>query len=701
MTVLIDGLVREGLITAEQLSDARIKRIGAKKPLQELLVEMGFIAEDKLIQVSSRIFNMQVTQLSRETIDPAAVKLVPYELAMRYGIMALRKEGHDLVLAMSDPEDILALDDIRLNTGMNIKALLSARSEINEHIKKHYQTEDNIYDILKNVPETDKVEIVTEDAGEFLLNAQAQGSENVPAVKICNLILTDAVKQRASDIHIESQEKTVKVRYRIDGDLRNIMDLPVSLHSSLAARLKVLAQLDTAETRKPQDGRIKISVKGRKVDLRVSTIPTFYGEKIEMRLLDIQAAKTGLENIGFAGPELEIYKQAVNVPQGLILVTGPTGSGKTSTLYATLNTIKTEKKNIITIEDPIEYLVDGLNQMQVNPVKNLTFANGLRSILRQDPNVILVGEIRDKETAEMAFQASLTGHLVLSTLHTNNAVASITRLVDIGLEPYLISSALILVAAQRLVKVICPHCKEKYQPDERLLSLFKIHIEQLGIKDFYHGKGCGYCGFTGFLGRIAIFEIFKISEKIRGMIAQKSSEDDILLEAKNNGLKTLARAGMQKVAEGITTLEDIFNIVGVASEEEAVRRSAQTGKEIKILIADDEEDILKILEKRLTGAGYQVIRARDGQEAVELCNKEKPDLVISDVTMPKMNGFEEVKALRSKLETAVIPVILLTARGDKESELKGLDAGADDYLTKPFDSDKLLARVKMLLRRKS
>ncbi|MCK9594484.1 MAG: Flp pilus assembly complex ATPase component TadA [Candidatus Omnitrophica bacterium] len=700
MTVLIDELIREGLITAEQLNDARIKRIGAKKPLQELLVEMGFIAEEQLVSASSKIFNMPVTQLSKETIDPSAVRLVPYELAMRYGILPLRKEGDALVLAMSDPQDIMALDDIRLNTGMSVKPLLAAKSEINNHIKKYYQAEDNIYDILKNVMGADKVEIVTEDASEFFLDERAQRSEDVPAVKICNLILSDAVKQRASDIHIESQEKTVKVRYRIDGDLRNIMDLPVSLHSSLAARLKVLAQLDTAENRKPQDGRIKISVNGRKVDLRVSTIPTFYGEKIEMRLLDIQAAKTGLESMGFQGPDLDIYKQAITAAQGLILVTGPTGSGKTSTLYATLNVVKTEKNNIITIEDPIEYLIDGLNQMQVNPVKDLTFANALKSILRQDPNVILIGEIRDKETAEMAFQASLTGHLVLSTLHTNNAVASITRLVDIGLEPYLISSALILVVAQRLVKMICPHCKEKYQPDGHLLSLFKSHIDQLGIKEFYHGSGCSYCGFTGFLGRTAIFEIFRISEKIRGMIAQRFAEDEILSEAKKSGLKTLARAGLEKVSAGITTLEEIFNIVGAASEEEAVLRSAQAGKDIKILIVDDEEDILKILEKRLTDAGYRVVKARDGQEAVAFCNKEKPDLVISDVTMPKMNGFEEVKALRSKLETAVIPVILLTAREDKESELQGLDAGADDYLTKPFDSDKLLARVKMLLRRK-
>lgn len=521
-----------------------------------------------------------------------------------------------------------------------------------------------------------------------------------PIVRLFNLILSDAVKARASDIHIEPQENVVKVRYRIDGDLKHIMEVPAKLSLALTARIKVLAELDIAESRKPQDGRIKIFFNDRKIDLRISTMPTFYGEKVELRILDPKEAKIDLGVVGFEENELNVYKKAISSPQGIILVTGPTGSGKTSTLYATLNFIKDEKKNIVTIEDPIEYLIDGINQIQVNPITNVVFATGLRSILRQDPNVILVGEIRDRETADIAFRAALTGHIVFSTLHTNNAVSSISRLLDIGLEPYLIASSLILIVAQRLTKIVCPNCKEEYAPDKHLVDDFKKYIDELKIEKFYRGKGCQKCGFSGFLGRTAIFEILRVSENIRSLIITKATEDEIFNAARNSGLKPLVSAGMDKVAKGINTLEEISTVVGIKEEEKIIQKSRGTGKNLKILIADDDEDILKVLEKRLTGVGYDVVKARDGQEAVEYAHKEKPDLTIIDVTMPKMNGFEATKELRSKLETAVIPIILLTGRQDKESELRGFDAGADDYITKPFDTDNLLARIKMLLRRK-
>ena len=701
MSILIAALLKESLISEEQLNDAKAKHVGAKKPLQELLVEMGFIKEEDLIRVSAKVFNMPILDLDKETIEPSATELISYELAKRYGVFPVRREQDTIILAMSDPQDIVTLDDLKIITTLNIKPILCTESEITKRIEKYYQIDDSLYDILKNVAQEDKIEVIKDKGGgETRLDAQSVKEGGAPIVRLFNLILSDAVKSRASDIHIEPQEKTVKVRYRIDGDLKNIMEVPIKLSLALTARIKVLAELDITETRKPQDGRIKVFFNDRKIDLRISTIPTFYGEKVELRILDPKEAKIDLGRVGFEENELNVYKEAIASPQGIILVTGPTGSGKTSTLYATLNFIKDEKKNIVTIEDPIEYLIEGINHMQVNPIRDVTFANGLRSILRQDPNVILVGEIRDRETADIAFRSSLTGHLVFSTLHTNNAVSSIARLLDIGLEHYLIASSIKLIVAQRLTKIACPNCKEEYAPDKHLLDDFKKYIDELKIEKFYRGKGCQKCGFSGFLGRTAIFEVLRFSENIRSLITAKAAGDEIFNAARKSGLKPLVSAGMEKVAKGITTLEEISRVVGIREEEKIIQKSKETGKNLRILTADDDEDILKVLEKRLTGAGYDVAKARDGQEAVEYAHKERPDLIIIDVTMPKMNGFEAAKALRSSLETAVIPIILLTGRQDKDSELKGINAGADDYITKPFDADKLLARVKMLLRRK-
>jgi len=676
MSNLIAALLREGLISEEQLNDALAKHIGAKKPIQELLVEMGFVKEEDLIRVSAKVFDMPILDLKNEIIDTHATELVSYELAKRYGVFPVRKEQNTIVLAMSDPQDIVALDDLEIITRSKIKPVLCTESEINKCIDKYYQTDDSLYDILKNVAPEDKIEVIKDSAvGETRLDPQSVKEGGAPIVRLFNLILSDAIKSRASDIHIEPQENLVKVRYRIDGNLKNIMEFPAKLNPALTARVKILAELDIAESRKPQDGRIKIFFNDRKIDLRVSTIPTFHGEKVELRILDPKEAKIDLGTVGFEENELNLYKEAISSPQGIILVTGPTGSGKTSTLYATLNFIKDEKKNIVTIEDPIEYLIDGISQIQVNPVKNVVFATGLRSILRQDPNVILVGEIRDKETADIAFRAALTGHIVFSTLHTNNAVSSVARLLDIGLEPYLIASSIILILAQRLIKVTCPYCKEEYLPDKGLLDDFKKYIDEFKIEKFYRGKGCQKCGFSGFLGRTAIFEILRVNENIRSLIIAKAPEDELFNAARKSGLKPLISAGMEKVARGITTLEEISKVVGIREEEKIIQKSGETGKKIKILTADDDEDILKVLEKRLTASGYDVVKARDGQEAVECAHKEKPDLIVMDVTMPKMNGFETAKALRSRLETAVIPIILLTGRQDKDSELRGINAG--------------------------
>ena len=707
MATLIDALIKENLLTMDQLNDAKDKQIGEKKPVQDILVDMGFLQEEDLMRVSSKVFGMPVVDLSKETVDAAVTKMIPYETAKKYGVAPLRREGNDLLLAMSNPQDVIALDDLRIMTGLNIRPVLSSRSDIEECMENQYQSDESIYDLLKNVVVDCKVEVIKEGDKEGPVDLGELKVENSPVVRLVDLVLNDAVNNRASDIHVEPQENFTDIRYRIDGDLKSVMRVPAKLQDALAARIKIMAEMDIAEKRKPQDGRIRVYLKGREIDLRVSTVPTFHGEKVVARLLDKKQAVVTLDRIGFDKDEVAVFKRAITTPQGMILVTGPTGSGKTSTLYAALNSVKDETKNIITIEDPIEYLCEGINQMQVNPVKDFTFATGLKSILRQDPNVILVGEIRDKETADIAFRAALTGHLVFSTLHTNSAVASIARLLDIGLEPYLISSSLLLVIAQRLVRVICPHCREEHTPDEDLVKKFKTHIDRLGINRFYRGAGCEECGFTGYRGRTAVFEIFRIDEEIKKLITDGVSESDIFRAARKKGLRTLTESGMGKVAQGITTLEEVDKVIGAGEEivgpagapAETVPEPRQ-GERPKLLVADDEDDIRKMLVKRLDLAGYDVIEAVNGKEAVEYASKEKPDLVIMDVMMPEMDGFEATKLLRSRLETAVIPVIMLTAKKDKESELTGLDAGADDYLTKPYDKDKLLARIKILLRRK-
>jgi general secretion pathway protein E len=462
-----------------------------------------------------------------------------------------------------------------------------------------------------------------------------------------------------------------------------------------------MTNLDISESRKPQDGRLSISAFGRKLDIRVSIVPAHFGEKVVLRVLDPKQASIPLEKVGFSEDELKIFIDACSKNQGMILVTGPTGSGKTSTLYAALNHVNSEKRNIITIEDPIEYIMPGVTQMQVNPAKDFNFASGLKSILRQDPNIILIGEIRDKETADIAFQSSLTGHLVFSTLHTNNSVASITRLFDIGLEPYLPASSLVLVVAQRLVKIICPHCKEIYQPKEDIINKFKAYINKYNIKSFYHGKGCQVCRMSGYFERTGIFEVLVIDSKIREMISAKMPEDNIRKEARLKGFKLLVEAGIEKVSRGITTLDEVARVTNMDMDVKLIKADELPEKtEVKkVLIVDDEEDVHVILESRFVNEKFEVLHARNGKEGVDAAFREKPDLIIMDLMMPVMDGMAATKMLKQNLETALIPIMILTAKNDVESEIKGIEIGADDYMGKPFDGKRLVSRAKMLIRR--
>ena len=700
MTRLIQTLLKEQLITRDQLNDARDKQLGAKIPLQELLVDMGFISEDTLLDVSSRVFSTPLLQV--DDADPTCSRFIPFETARRFGVLPVCQKNSRLILAMSDPLDIMVIDEIRLVSGLQVDPVLASKSQINDLIDRYYQADESVYNLLKNAVEDAQVEVldkltVSEDAldvDQFVVS-----SDQAPVIRAVNLILGDAVKSRATDIHIVPQEGYVDVQYRIDGELRDVLKITNRLLRFIVARIKIMTNLDIAETRKPQDGRARIMINERNIDLRISIVPAFYGEAIGMRILDQKEAKIELDRLGLEPFEYDIITKACAAPQGIILVTGPTGSGKTSTLYSTINHINVGSRNIITIEDPVEYLIDGITQVQVNPFKDVTFPNALRSFLRQDPDVILVGEIRDRETADIAFRASLTGHTVLSTIHTNNSVATITRLFDIGLEPYLVASSLILIIAQRLVKCICSECKQEVVPPDDLLALYQEYIDLYKIKKFYKGEGCKKCNFTGCFGRMAIFELFELNKPIRDLIANEATEEEIYKIARKNGLRSLAESGIAKVAQGNISLDEVSRVIGWHSLDSSSKRTSADRAQRAIAVADDDEDTLRVIEKLLSDAGFMVFLARDGEELVEIALREHPDIILSDVTMPTMNGFRAVEILRSKLETATIPIILLTARQDKHSEIKGIEAGADDYITKPFDEDKLLARVRMLLRR--
>ncbi|MFT7537973.1 MAG: type IV pilus assembly protein PilB [Lysobacterales bacterium] len=748
---LVENLLISGLINQEQLEDAKNKQKGLQKSLEETIVELEFITEDDLCEISEIIFDMKAQTFKGDDIDAESCQLIPYILANRHGVFPVRLEEDNLILAMSNPKNILALDDIRQIVSHKIVPVFCMASHISCLVDENYTAADEVYGLFKNVDEesVDVVDLgvnqkkdITADAlmvemdSEYVGGVSDQEKPDVPAeyqalletespiVKLVNLILSDAVKGRASDIHIEAREHIIEIRYRVDGDLKNIMKIPVKFHKQMVVRLKILSNLDIAQDITPQDGRINLRINGNKIDFRVSTIPTFHGEKIVMRILDVSTAKVLLDDVGFSGDDKGKFIEAIKEPQGMVFVTGPTGSGKTSTLYAALNHIKGETTNIVTVEDPIEFVHEGINQIQINAARGVTFASGLRSILRQDPNVILIGEIRDSETAEIAVKASLTGHLVLSTLHTNSAIGTITRLADIGLELYQIASAVIIIVSQRLVKKICEECNEEYSPDDVFKEQYKNVITRFNLNKFYHGKGCQECSFTGYRGRIAVMEIMKITEKLKSMISKNAPDEKLLEQAKSEGMKTLLEVGVEKVTSGITSLEEVIKSLGNIEEEITEDGSANTITTSKVveeenkdgvsiteitparvkplvLAVDDEDDIRKILVKYLEMGGYDVIQAINGEEAIKITHQKKPDLIVIDVMMPVMNGFEATKILRSKLETAVIPIVMLTAKTNKNSELAGLAAGADDYLTKPFDKDKLLARINILLKRKN
>lgn len=539
-----DILVENGIISGEQLAAALQEQQKSKRKLGDLLITHGYITEQQLIEVLEFQLGIPHVNLFKYQIDPAITQIIPESMAKRYQVLPLMKEGGKLMVAMADPLDYYAIEDLRMSTGFRIEPAISSREELQRAIARHYGLQDTMDRMMIDLPsqeEIEETEITDEDS---------------PIVRLVDQMIQQAIQLRASDIHVDPGENHLLIRYRIDGALRTERLIPKQMQGFITARLKIMAKLNIAERRLPQDGRIKVQFDFRIVDIRVSSLPTIYGEKIVLRLLDSSTGLKSIDQLGFFGTSISKFKDMIQRPYGILLITGPTGSGKTTTLYSALNELNSESANIITVEDPVEYQLEGINQVQVNSQIGLTFAAGLRSILRQDPNIVMVGEIRDTETAEIAVRASLTGHLVLSTLHTNDAISTVIRLRDMGVEPYLIASSLLGVVAQRLVRKICSDCKVAYEPTEQEQLFFRKY--NLEVKQLHLGKGCGNCNHTGYRGRVAIHEVLAVDDRMRELIAASASVDELRDASVAQGMAPLMEDGILKVSEGLTTLQEVL-----------------------------------------------------------------------------------------------------------------------------------------------
>jgi len=584
-------LIKRNYITPDQLKKASDEQKLKGGRLESNLVRLGYIKEDELLSFLSAQYRVPSVKISKMEINPTVMKLIPSSISKKYFIMPINRVGSKLTLAMADPSNIVVIDEIKFMTGFNVEPVVASETEIIDAIKKYYGGGGNVaglgsvsfqasdYDLeegkinfLDGISLDD--DVVDVDDFDKLVHgavdnvAVVEGGPNPleesidmegPIIKIVNGILIKAIKLGASDIHFEPYERTFRVRYRVDGVLRRDMALPIQIKNAMTSRLKIMARLDIAEKRLPQDGRIKLRMgKGREMDFRVSTIPTLFGEKVVLRLLDKAALQLDMTKLGFEESSLDDLNGAIHKPVGMILVTGPTGSGKTTTLYSALSELNKESENIMTAEDPIEYNFMGINQVQMHEEIGLTFASALRSFLRQDPDIIMVGEIRDFETAQIAVQAALTGHLVLSTVHTNDAPGTITRLVDMGIEPFLISSAVILILAQRLIRKICMDCREPIKVHPQLLIDLGIPPDEVKSFPVYKGKGCPICNNTGYKGRVGLYEVMPMKEEVKELVLSRASTTEIKKEAMRLGMKTLRQSGIAKIKDGVTTIEEVL-----------------------------------------------------------------------------------------------------------------------------------------------
>jgi len=561
-------LVKESLITQDQLQKAlEFQRANGGK-LGSCLTKMGYITDDDITGVLSRQYGVPSINLRFYEIDPIIIKLIPQDTAQRYQVIPLSRVGSVLTIAMTDPTNVFAMDDIKFMTGFNVEPVVASESAIGDAISRFYggnsggTNQEEISNLMKDLAEDDQeLELAAEEA-ELDAASLERAAEEAPIIKLVNLILTDSVKRGASDIHIEPYEQEMRVRFRIDGQLQKVMSPPMRLKDAITSRLKIMAKLDIAEKRLPQDGRIMIKYKAdgkkKELDFRVSTVPTLYGEKIVMRLLDKENLRLDMTKLGFEQESLVKFERNILKPYGMVLVTGPTGSGKTNTLYSSVSTLNKVDTNIMTAEDPVEFQLAGVNQVQMKEQIGLNFAAALRAFLRQDPNIILVGEIRDFETAEIGVKAALTGHLVLSTLHTNDAPSTVSRLMNMGIEPFLVATSVNLICAQRLVRRICSNCKEQLEVPEQALIDAGYTPEEAKTVKIYHGNGCTTCNKGGYKGRTGLYEVMEVTDELRELILVGASALELKKKAVELGMITLRRSGLTKIAAGQTTMEEVL-----------------------------------------------------------------------------------------------------------------------------------------------
>ena len=716
---------------SEQLRLAPEKKaVVAKMPPAKLYAASSLLGIDEQRIAQALAVFLKLPYLARIGQDVIRLGVLPASFCKTHQVVAVRDPSGENAFVLSNPFDWELLDALKRCSGPDqpfrllitepetIAALLgvgasSAKASPGKAAAPTGGTDSDLdYNLLASVVPEGEAESDLESEYEVLNPYQmAKIGKLPPIVRLVNMVLTDAVKAGASDIHIEPQEKVVLVRYRVDGTLQDALKIPKHLQPNTLSRFKIIAGMDIAEHRKPQDGRSRLKFEDRRIDLRVSTLPTQFGEKVVIRLLDSAKGLVALEQLGLAPDHLQACQRLLSAPQGMILVTGPTGSGKTSTLYSALNWLKSTTKNIITLEDPIEFKIAGLNQVQINTRTGMTFAAGLRSILRQDPNIVLVGEIRDQETASIALDAAQTGHLLLSTLHTNDAVATITRLLDLGIEPFKVAASVSGILAQRLLRLACPACAvEREPPPEAVEKAGGRGRLPAGVR-WKAGAGCAACQQTGYKGRVAIHELLEVTEPIRELISSRASDHVIREAARRAGMRTMMEDGIAKAAQGLTTLEEVVRVApadDTPTQDMSVRKSigkparAASPKDtedakVSLLILEDDQDTQTLLKRILEKAGYETTVAGDGIEALLYLGKKDFDLILSDVNMPNLDGIKLLEMNNQKGIT--VPVIFLTAQGGEDCEQKCLELGAVDFIKKPFQKDILLMRVERACRR--
>ena len=732
-------------LTPERLAELRAKAEPGKT-LWETVVEEKLATNDEILEKLAARYRLRIADLSQ--LDQGARTVLPEALARRYRVLAVRETNSYLEIATANPFDIDMEKTLAFATAREIRLTLLAPSKIAEQIEQQYRPEKALDRLLENMGQSAELVQLEEDTAVDEYNITEAAASERPVVKLVDLILSEGIITRASDIHVEPEEGGIAVRYRIDGVLRQVMKIPRAAGLPLISRIKIMSSLDIADRLRPQDGRARVAVNGQPIDLRVSTLPAAHGEKVVIRILDSRATVKSLDSLGLLPNETEAVNKLLQFHEGIILVTGPTGSGKTTTLYSMINQIKSEGVNIVTVEDPVEYRIPGIVQVQVQEKTGLTFASALRSILRQDPNVVLVGEIRDKDTAQIATQASLTGHLVLSTLHTNDAANAVTRLVDIGVEAYKIAAALRGVIAQRLMRRLCLTCREQHTdapPDQ--LKRWIPHGTTL-----YRAAACPDCAMTGYRGRLAILEVLTMTADIERRIAAGEPADRIAAAARKSGMLGLWHSGLAHVLRGETSIDELQRVVDVPAEEERTEparrsggsaaaatsappatgrpspapppaaapaaapehfgasfelleevaggRAGREGPARKVLLVDDEDSLRKVLKDLLERDGYEVSEARDGVQALDQVDRVGPDIIVLDLNLPALDGYGVLSQLRSRPATAGIPVIVLTAKGDEDNEVRVFELGADDFLQKPFRARALSARLEAVLGRR-